>query len=100
MSTDGCTAPASQAKPIVCIGEALIDFVALTPSALDRASVFERAAGGAPANVAVGLSRLGIKSAYVGKLGQDPFGHYLFEVLRDDGVDVSGVVFSSTCPVT
>jgi len=96
MSTDSCVARASPAKPIVCIGEALIDFVALTPSTLERASAFERAAGGAPANVAVGLSRLGIRSAFVGKLGHDPFGHYLFEVLRNEGVDVSCVVFSPT----
>jgi fructokinase len=86
----------SNTKPILCIGEALVDFVALTPSTLDRAPVFERAAGGAPANVAVGLSRLGVRSAYLGKLGQDPFGQYLFEVLRNEGVDVSGVVFSSS----
>ena len=96
MNSDSCITAASDAKSIVCIGEALIDFVAMTPGTLGRVDIFKRAAGGAPANVAVGLSRLGVPSAYVGKLGRDPFGYYIFEVLRSEGVDVSHVVFSST----
>lgn len=57
-------------KPlVVCFGEMLIDFV---PSAagvsLAEAHAFKKAAGGAPANVAVGIARLGGSSAFIGKV--------------------------------
>lgn len=63
-------------KPlVVCFGEMLIDFV---PSAagvsLAEAHAFKKAAGGAPANVAVGIARLGGSSAFIGKVGEDEFG--------------------------
>jgi ribokinase len=47
--------------------------------------------GGSAANVAVGTSRLGIKSGYIGKVGMDSFGSTLLEEIRRDGVDVSRV---------
>jgi fructokinase len=75
----------------VCLGEALIDFVALD-SELGSASKFIRAAGGAPANVAVALSRLGTPSAFVGKLSTDLFGRFLRETLACEGVDLRGLV--------
>ena len=86
--------PSSIRKSIVCLGEALIDFVATDPGSLAEARFFEKAAGGAPANVAAGLARLGVPSAFVGKLGDDAFGRYLADVLGQQGVDVSGIVFS------
>jgi fructokinase len=45
--------------------------------------------GGAPANVAVGLARLGAKAALVGVTGADEFGHFLHDGLAKEGVDVS-----------
>lgn len=54
---------------VVCFGEMLIDFVAsISGVTLAEASVFEKAPGGAPANVAVGISRLGGSSAFIGKV--------------------------------
>ncbi|MEM3832335.1 MAG: carbohydrate kinase family protein [Thermoprotei archaeon] len=47
--------------------------------------------GGSAANVAVGTSRLGIRSGYIGKVGMDSFGSTLLEEIRRDGVDVSRV---------
>ena len=47
---------------------------------------FEKHPGGAPANVAVGLSRLGVESALVSKVGDDPFGDFLLERLTEEGV--------------
>jgi fructokinase len=43
--------------------------------------------GGAPANVAVGLARLGVRSSFHGVVGEDEFGHLLERKLRDEGVD-------------
>ncbi len=76
----------------LCVGEALIDFVAASgPGDLADVTIFHRAAGGAPANVAVGLARLGIASGFVGRVGDDAFGRHLRDTLADAGVDVSAM---------
>ncbi|WP_046865572.1 PfkB family carbohydrate kinase [Microvirga massiliensis] len=81
---------------VVAFGELLIDFVP-TATGLDlaHAETFTKAAGGAPANVAAGLARLGMSSAFMGMVGQDGFGHSLAETLRQVGVDVSPLRFTS-----
>ncbi|WP_297435871.1 carbohydrate kinase [Thermococcus sp.] len=71
---------------IASIGEVLIDFIALQEGKLKDVKSFEKHPGGAPANVAVGLSRLGVESALVSKVGDDPFGDFLIERLTDEGV--------------
>jgi fructokinase len=77
-------------KKIFCIGELLIDFVAENQGAdLTRAFHFTKKAGGAPANVACAISRLGGKSAFVGCVGNDPFGTYLMNILDTCNVDLS-----------
>lgn len=54
---------------VVCFGEMLIDFVPTTSGlSLSEAPAFKKAPGGAPANVAVGIARLGGASAFVGKV--------------------------------
>jgi fructokinase len=87
---------------MVSIGEVLIDFIALQEGELKEVKAFEKHPGGAPANVAVGLSRLGVESALVSKVGDDPFGDFLLERLREEGVETliprdkgrhTGVVF-------
>lgn len=79
---------------VLALGELLIDFVASERgSRLGDVTTFVRAPGGAPANVAVGVARLGVSSGFVGKVGDDPFGHHLAQVLRDEGVDVTQLRF-------
>ncbi|MDZ7801227.1 MAG: PfkB family carbohydrate kinase [Trueperaceae bacterium] len=78
------------------LGELLIDFVPdRSGVTLAQADRFIKAAGGAPANVAVGVSRLGVASGFIGKVGDDPFGHWLAEVLRADDVDVRQLRFDT-----
>lgn len=73
---------------VVCLGEALIDFVADVPDvSLIECPGFRKAAGGAVANVAVGLARLGVDAAFLGKVGEDPFGHFLEQTFSGSGVD-------------
>lgn len=80
----------------VTLGEMLIDFVPEDNGvSLADARAFVKAPGGAPANVAVGLARLGIRAGFLGKVGDDPFGHYLSGVLEASGVDVSEVRFDA-----
>lgn len=75
---------------VVCLGEALVDFL---PDARGRkvrdVTQWTPCLGGAPANVAVGLSRLGARSALVGVTGDDEFGHFLKQGLAREGVNVS-----------
>ena len=80
----------------ICLGELLIDFVpTVTGTDLLSAPAFKKAPGGAPANVAVGLQRLGVSSAFMGKVGDDPFGHFLARTLAQAGVDVEPLRFSA-----
>ncbi|WP_343488250.1 carbohydrate kinase [Allomuricauda sp. d1] len=77
-------------KKVYCIGELLIDFVAENQgSDLSKANHFTKKAGGAPANVACVIAKLGGKSAFVGCVGNDPFGKFLLNVLKNEKVDVS-----------
>ncbi len=75
---------------ITAIGEILID---LTQSGLTEQGIprFDANPGGAPANLAVAASRLGAKSAYIGRVGRDSFGDFLRRTLEENRVDVSGM---------
>lgn len=80
---------------IITLGEMLIDFVpTINGVTLIDAPAFQKAPGGAPANVAVGLARLGVHSGFMGKVGEDAFGHFLAQTLEQDGVDISALRFS------
>lgn len=73
---------------VVCLGEALVDFVADEAGCtLIQCPGFRKAAGGAPANVAVGLARLGAQAAFLGKVGDDPFGRFLEQTFSGAGVN-------------
>ncbi|WP_297549446.1 carbohydrate kinase [Thermococcus sp.] len=71
---------------IVSVGEVLIDMIALEDKPLAMVERFERHPGGAPANVAVGLSRLNVESVLISKVGRDPFGEFLARSLEKEGV--------------
>ncbi|MBM4380117.1 MAG: carbohydrate kinase [Deltaproteobacteria bacterium] len=75
---------------VVCMGEALVDFLPERPGARVRDTVtWTRCSGGSPANVAVGLARLEAPAAFLGVVGEDEFGHFLKGALAGEGVDVS-----------
>jgi sugar/nucleoside kinase (ribokinase family) len=83
-------------KPsIVCVGEIVIDFV---PGGEPCSYIGNP--GGAPANVAIAISRLGIRSAFCGKVGDDDFGHLLLRTLRGDNVEVLGEPFTQNAFTT
>ena len=63
---------------IISLGEALIDFIPLDETNL----TYQKSPGGAPANVAVGTARLGAKSTFLGKVGNDVLGKFLKETLE------------------
>lgn len=77
---------------ILCFGEALIDFHASAPTDARTPPTFVPHAGGALANVAVGVARLGGHAVFIGMLGQDLFGDLLLGQLREAGVDLEHIV--------
>jgi fructokinase len=79
---------------IVCLGELLVDmFPAELGRRLAEVSAFRPKPGGAPANVAVAAVRLGAESAFIGKVGDEAFGHHLSDVLAKEGVETRGMRF-------
>jgi fructokinase len=86
---------------IVCLGEVLIDvFPNEVGRRLTEVTSFQPKPGGAPANVAVAATRLGASSAFIGKVGEDIFGHYLEEVLKGEWVDTRGVRYDPDARTT
>ncbi len=76
-------------QKIVCFGEVLIDFLARPATSPDAPRTFAQYAGGAPANVAVAVAKLGGNAEFVGMLGSDMFGDFLRESLQQAGVGTS-----------
>lgn len=76
--------------PVLSIGETLVDLIAADGQTdLENVETFVARPGGAPANAAVALARLGVPAAFCGVIGNDPFGNRLRRVLSENGVDTS-----------
>lgn len=84
---------------VTALGEILIDF---TPDGKsDNGNIrFERNPGGAPANVLAAVSRLGGKTAFIGKVGEDIFGNYLVNVLEQHGINTESMKTTSEAKTT
>lgn len=79
-------------RALIALGEALVDLVPLTSGAsVQSADAFAKAAGGAPANVASGVARLGGTARLLTSVGGDALGDFLLGELHSAGVDVSHV---------
>lgn len=75
-------------KKVLCAGEALIDFVSTKPGAsLKDTDGFIRKAGGAPANVAAAISKLGAEAYFCGTVGNDFFGEFLEETFKNNNIN-------------
>lgn len=76
---------------IITLGEFLIDMIKDGEEPSILAEKFLALPGGAPANVAVGIARLGVPVGFIGSVGNDSFGHRLIKYLENNHVDVSCV---------
>jgi 2-dehydro-3-deoxygluconokinase len=76
---------------VITFGEAMVLLVADEPGDLSACSHFSRRLAGAETNVAIGLSRLGLRVAWVSRLGDDSFGRYIRRTIEQEGVDCSHV---------
>ena len=84
---------------VVALGEALIDF---TPMGVSENGnpIFERNPGGAPANVLSLLSKLGISTAFIGKVGDDMFGRALKSIFDRIGINTENMILSKSYNTT
>lgn len=80
---------------VVCVGEMVIDFL---PG--NEPGIYLRNAGGAPANVAIAVSRNGFSSGFLGKMGDDDFGRFLVKTLENNQVDVINKELTSEAVTT
>lgn len=80
-------------KKVLCIGEALIDMICTDRgTSLSKGQNFLKKAGGAPANVAAAIAALGGGVDMAAKVGKDPFGVHIIELLKEMGVDTKWVL--------
>lgn len=84
---------------VVALGELLIDF---TDNGISEQGnpILEANPGGAPCNVLAMLNRLGKKTAFIGKVGDDRFGHMLKDVVKKSGTDVTNLITDSNAHTT
>jgi sugar/nucleoside kinase (ribokinase family) len=90
------SAPAAEMLDLLTVGEPLICLSAT--GRLEASRGLRKSLGGAEANVAIGLARLGLRAGYVARVGADPFGDEIVRTLRGEGVDVSRVQRSPQRP--
>ena len=84
---------------VVAMGEMLIDFT-MNGQSTQGNNLFEACPGGAPCNVLAMLSKLGRKTGFIGKVGNDQFGHLLKETIEEIGIDSSGLVMDDKIHTT
>ena len=73
-------------QKIWVLGDAVVDLIP------DGENHYLRCAGGAPANVAVGIARLGGESAFIGRVGKDPLGEFMQQTLQQEKVQTSHMI--------
>ena len=83
---------------VICFGEALIDFLCTSSDKAENLTIkqFDQYPGGAPANAAVAVAKLGGKAAFVGQVGDDMFGHFLIDALDQYQVNTEQVALHPT----
>jgi 2-dehydro-3-deoxygluconokinase len=90
------TPPPDEMLDLLTVGEPLICLTAA--GRMTASPTLAKSIGGAEANVAIGLARLGLRAGYVSRVGADPFGDEIVRTLRGEGVDVSRVQRSAARP--
>jgi 5-dehydro-2-deoxygluconokinase len=84
---------ASRRFDAALLGRAAVDFNPVDYyKPLSESTTFKRYLGGSPANIAVGLARLGRRVAFIGKVSDDAFGDFAVGFLRDEGVAVDHIL--------
>src|SRR6516165_10419869 len=78
---------------LVTIGRVSVDLYGQQiGTRLEDVATFAKAVGGCPANVAIGAARLGLRSALISRVGDEPMGRFVRQQLTREGVDARGVI--------
>ena len=88
----------SEPLQLTTLGEALVVMDPVSRGPLRYVSGFEKHVGGAELNVAVGLSRLGHRVGWAGRLGEDEYVKEILAFARGEGVDVSRATIDAEGP--
>ena len=80
---------------VVALGEVLIDFASRDTDA-GGYPLMQALPGGAPANFLAALTKYGKSTAFLGKVGDDTFGHLLVSTVKDAGIETRGIVIDPT----
>lgn len=84
---------------VICLGEILFDCISNQPGQpLEAVTSWTSYPGGAPANVACALTKLGTPAAFVGCVGEDESGRSLIDLLKTTGVDITGIQTHPSAP--
>ena len=83
---------------VITFGETMVLFNPDQMLPLEYVHQFGKSIAGAESNVAIGLQRLGHSVGWFGKLGNDPFGRFIHQFIRGQGVDTSHCIFSHEAP--
>ena len=89
---------ANQRAEVITMGETMVCFSPDTPAPLRYVDHYHRRIAGAESNLAIGLSKLGHRAAWVSRLGDDEFGRYVQNAVRAEGVDTGAVRFDGENP--
>lgn len=82
----------SKAMDIIPVGRVTIDFNPVDINKpLDESATFRKYLGGSPANIAVGMARLGKKVGFISKVSDDQFGRFATSYFKKEGIDTSNI---------
>lgn len=83
---------ANKKYDMILLGRVAIDFNPIDYfKTLAESSTFKKYVGGSPANIAIGLSRLGLKIGFISKVSDDKFGSFVLEKFQDENIDTSNI---------
>lgn len=88
--------PSRSEIEVLTVGETMAALRARNP--LKLGGSLDVSIAGAESNVAIGLARLGHRSAWAGRVGDDSFGHLVLRTLRAEGVDITGARMDDGAP--
>jgi 5-dehydro-2-deoxygluconokinase len=90
-------------KPLdfIAIGRLCIDLNANEINRpMEETITFTKYVGGSPANIAIGMSRLGMKTGFIGRVADDQMGRYIINYLKKNNIDTSNVITDKSGSVT
>lgn len=82
----------AESPKIITMGEAIIDLIASQPVSLEETSTFQKCFGGSPLNTAIGVARLGCSVGSIAAVGEDQFGSFIVDTLKDNRVDTQYII--------